>query len=308
MPRSKSKRRKLHVAKSHETDEKVRSSWRGMVRFGLVSFAVEAINARTPEEAPVRLHQLHAECHNRIRHQKTCPVHGPVSNDEIVSGYEVRKGKYVEISPEELDELRTDRERALTIDAFVAPEEIDVIYFDGRMYYLSPDGEHAREPYAVFLAALKRQKRWGVGQVVFSGREQVVAVRPYEGALQMALLNYAAEIRRPQDAIAAIGEARGSDKKLRLADQLIESWTDDDFDFSRYHDTYAEKMKDLIEAKVSGKKLVLPEVEEEPEVINLMEALKKSIGRQRTSQPASAHASPRGNSRKHPRAKRRHAS
>lgn len=117
-----------------------------MVRFGLVSFPVEAFNARSPEEAPIAFHQLHAECHSRIRYQKTCPVHGPISNDEIVSGYEVRKGEYVEIDPNELDELHTDGERALTIDAFVAPDEIDVIYFDGRMYYLSPDGEHAREP------------------------------------------------------------------------------------------------------------------------------------------------------------------
>jgi DNA end-binding protein Ku len=279
-----------------------------MVRFGLVSFPVEAFNAHAPGESPVALHQLHAECHSRIRHQKTCPVHGPVPNDEIVSGYEVRKGEYVEISPEELDELRTDGERALTIDAFVSPDEMDLIYFDGRMYYLSPDGDHAREPYGVILAALKRQKLWGVGRVVFSGRQQLVVVRPYEDALHMAMLKFAAEIRAPRSIVAAVAAVSSTDKKARLAEQLIESWTDGQFNFANYVDTYASQLKSLIESKVAGKKLVLPEVEEEPEVINLMDALRKSIGRHRKSPANPAHTTVRKSSRKPAQSKQKHAS
>jgi DNA end-binding protein Ku len=286
-----------------------------MVRFGLVSFPVEAFNAHAPGESPPTLHQLHAECHSRIRYQKTCPVHGPVTNDEIISGYEVRKGEYVEISSDDLDELRTDAERALTIDAFVSPDEMDPIYFDGRMYYLSPDGEHSREPYAVFLAALKHQNRWGVGQVIFSGKQQLVVVRPYEGALHMALLNFAAEIREPTDAVAAVATVSSTDKKVRLAEQLIESWTDENFDFANYKDDYNDKLKELIQAKVAGKKLVLPDVEEEPEVINLMDALRKSLGKHGNSQTTAARAPRQGTSRKSSRTshkssrpKRRHAS
>ncbi len=279
-----------------------------MVRFGLVSFPVEAFNAHSPGEAPLALHQLHAECHSRIRYQKTCPVHGPVTNDEIISGYEVRKGEYVEISADELDELRTDAERALTIDAFVSPAEMDPIYFDGRMYYLSPDGEHSREPYAVFLAALEHQKRWGVGQVIFSGKQQIVVVRSYQGALHMALLNFAAEIREPDDAVAAVATVSSTDKKVRLAEQLIESWTDENFDFANYKDDYNDKLKELIQAKVAGKKLVLPDVEEEPEVINLMDALRKSIGKHGDSKATAARAPRQGNSRKSARTRRRHAS
>src|SRR5580765_6878990 len=108
MARSKSAGRKPADGKSQGGAAKSRASWRGMVRFGLVSFPVEAFNAHSTEEAPIAFHQLHAECHSRIRYQKTCPVHGPISNDESVSGYEVRKGEYVEIDPDELDELRTD--------------------------------------------------------------------------------------------------------------------------------------------------------------------------------------------------------
>jgi len=297
--------------------KKARASWRGMVRFGLVSFPVEAFNARSQEDSELHFHQLHAECHSRIRYQKTCPIHGPVHNDEIVSGYEYSKGRYVELDPEELDQLRSHDERSLTIDTFVSPDELDVVYFDGRMYYLSPDGEQAREPYAVFLQALKEKDRWGVGQVVFSGKEQVVAVRPYHDALHMALLNYAAEVRDPSGTVAPLAQVKDVDKKIRLAEQLIESWSETKFDFSKYEDKYREQVQAIIDAKVAGRKLVVPEVEEEPAVINLMDALRKSVQRApgaRTPQKAKdrtmhRNGAPSGNGRHkaHP-GKRRHAS
>lgn len=290
--------------KTRRSSSGPRASWRGMVRFGLVAFPVEAFNAHSPEGSPLALHQLHAKCHSRIKYQKTCPIHGPCDNDEIVSGYEYSKGRYVEIDPEELDELGTDSERALTIDAFVASQEIDAIYFDGRMYYLSPDGDAAREPYAVFLEALRKRERWGIGQVVFSGREQLVALRPYDDALHMAMLNYAAEIRNPESTVAPPAAVKGSDRKVKLAEQLIESWSDDKFDFSKYEDTYVAKMKKLIDAKVHGREVVTPEVEEEPEVINLMDALKKSLGK---PAPAKEHEKPTPR-RKAAHARRRHAS
>src|SRR6185503_14317799 len=134
---------------SSKRTAKHRASWKGNLTFGLVSFPVQAFNARNAEQSDVHFHQLHAECHRRIRYAKMCPVHGEVTNDEIISGYEYAKGKYVEIEPEELDVLRTQTERSLTIDAFVEPDAIDPIYFDGRMYYLAPDGPVAEEPYAV---------------------------------------------------------------------------------------------------------------------------------------------------------------
>lgn len=248
-----------------------------MVRFGLVVFPVEAFNAHAPESGHLPLHQLHAKCHSRIRYQKTCPIHGPVTNDEIVSGYEYSKGHYVEIDAEELDELRTDEERSLTIDAFVTPAKLDPIYLDGRMYYLSPEGAAAREPYAVFLEALKRQERWGVGQVIFSGKQQVALLRPYRDALHMALLNYAAEIRDPESVVSPPEHVSEIEKKVKLAEQLIENWGEPHFDLSKYHDTYIEKEKALIKAKAEGREIVVSEPEERPQVINLMDALKKSM-------------------------------
>lgn len=264
---------------------RARASWRGMIRFGLVSFPCEAFNAHPASADHIALHQLHAECHSRVQYEKNCPIHGPIDNDEIVSGYEFSKGRYVEIDPEELDALRTQEERALTIDAFVEPSEIDPIYFDGRMYFLSPDGDQAREPYTVFLQALRKQERWGVGQVVMSGKDQLVLLRPYQDALHMALLNYEHEIRDPAKTVSALAKVPATDKKVKLAEQLVASWTDDKFDFSTYKDTYNDKMKALIDAKVRGEELVTPEVEDEPEVVNLMEALRKSLHHTGKSQP-----------------------
>ena len=130
-------KRKKTKAKSRS---KFRASWRGQLRFGLVSFEVQAVNAEIKENAEVHFHLLHEPDHERIHYAKMCPKHGEVPNDEIVEGYEYAKGKYVEFDKEELDSLRSEREKALTIDAFVSSDEIDPIYFDGRMYYLLPSG------------------------------------------------------------------------------------------------------------------------------------------------------------------------
>ncbi len=292
-----------------------RASWRGMVRFGLVSFPVEAFNAHSQEESQLHFHQLHAECHSRIRYQKTCPIHGPVPNDEIVSGYEYNKGQYVEIDPNELDKLHSQEQRTLTIDTFISPDELDLVYFDGRMYYLSADGDQAREPYAVFLEALQKENRWGIGQVVFSGKEQLVVVRPHEDALHMALLNYAAAIRDPHKTIVPLAQVKDMEKKVKLAEQLIENWSQTKFDFADYQDQYLEQVKAIIDAKVEGRELVMPEVEEEPAVINLMDALRKSVHAQQKASAGSKNKDGRasaakphsGRNRSHT-GKRRHAS
>jgi DNA end-binding protein Ku len=256
--------------------ENWRASWKGQLRFGLVSLAVEAVNARSREEGDIHFHQLHAKCHNRIRYEKVCPVHGEVENDEIVSGYEYSRGKYVEVEPEELDALRTEKEKSLTIDTFIEPEQLDLIYLDGRMYYLVPSGPDAQESYRVLASALEQEGRIGIGHIVMSGKDQVVAIRAHHDRLQMAMLNYEKELR--QDSDFPVSVAKVAPKKLKLAKDLIRSWSDRRFDFSAYEDQYRDRLAELIEAKVSGKETVeAPEDEEEPAVINLMDALKRSV-------------------------------
>lgn len=225
-------------------------------------------------------------CHSRIHYQKVCPIHGEVSNDEIVSGYEYGRGKYVEIEPEELDRLRTNREKALTIDAFVPPDEIDPIYYDGRMYYLLPAGPADREAYALLQAAMVRQERSGIGQVVFSGKDQLVLVRPRGDLLVMSMLNYTAEIRSPEDVEGTQRAAKSTPRKLKLAEDLAKASATRHVDLARYEDRYRERVEELIKAKAGGKEVVAPAEDEEEPVINLMDALKRSSLQERQGHAA----------------------
>jgi DNA end-binding protein Ku len=254
-----------------------RSSWKGYLRLSLVSIPVQAFNAAASDGGEFHFHQLHATCHSRIRYQKVCPVHGEVSNDEIVRGYEYAKGKYVIIDDDEIDKLRTANDRAINIDTFVSPDAIDPAYFDGRTYYLQPDGPIGQKPYAVLLEALAHQKRWAVGQGVFFGREQLLLVRPVEQVLCVEMLHYAAQVRSLESISADTSLPGVTKEELRLANKLIESSTRDKFDLAEYQDQYTLRVKELIEAKVAGKEIVAPPSDEEPPVINLMDALRKSV-------------------------------
>lgn len=144
------------------------------------------------------------------------------------------------------------------------------------MYYLIPLGTDSNEPYALLEAAMEKKGRWGVGQVVFSGREQLAVVRPLDGVLMMAMLNYDAEIRKPSEIEKEFTRAHTTARKLHVAEELVGKWHEGKFDFSEYKDRYRQKVKQAIEAKQNGEDVTAPE-EEEPEVINLMEALQRSI-------------------------------
>src|SRR4051812_20222278 len=270
---------KARAKRGRKSRSRFRASWRGQLRFGLVSFEVQAVNAENKENAEVHFHLLHEPDHERIHYAKVCPKHGEVPNEEIVEGFEYAKGKYVEFDKQELDVLRTDQEKSLSIDAFVTTDEIDPIYFDGRMYYLLPSGANSNEPYSLLGAAVEKKKRWGIGQVVFSGREQLAVVRPLDGVLTMAMLNYDAEIRKPSEIKSEFTRPRATGAKLRLAEDLISKWHEGDFEFSAYKDRYRQRVKEAIAAKKKGVELAPPEEEEEPEVINLIDALKKSVAR-----------------------------
>jgi DNA end-binding protein Ku len=258
-----------------------RASWKGELRFGLVRFTVEAINAHSPSGSDVHFHQLHDECGSRIEYHKVCPIHGEVEQNEIVMGYEVGRGKYVEVEPAELDALRTPAERALTIDEFIPPEELDSIYLDGRMYYLAPSEANDREPYHLVRRAMEESHRIGIGQVVFSGKEQLVAVRPYGPLLLMSMLNYAPELRDPGAIGVGTNGTSVSAKNVRLAKELIHSMEAAKFSLDDYQDRYRKQVKQLIAAKQKGKEIVAPPDEEE-EVINLMDALRRSLPGKRT--------------------------
>ncbi len=253
------------------------AGWRGTLAFGLVTFPVEAFNAFDREKSDIHFHQIHAKCHSRIHYQKVCPVHGEVPNDEIVSGYEYEKGKYVELEPRELEAVRSEADRALKVDAFVSPDAIDPLYFDGRMYYLMPAEAVSNEPYAVILEAMQREHRCAVGHLIFSGKDQIALIRPLDGVLQMAMLNFAAEIRSPKSIADQITKPANLARQVRMAQTLITEWSQDRFEFSKYEDKHRERVKELIESKVSGREIVTPVEKKPAKVLNLMDALQRSV-------------------------------
>src|SRR5207237_3135590 len=124
-------------------------------------------------------------------------IHGEVTKDEIVSGYEYSKGSYVIVDPGELDKLRTENERAIAIDSFIHPADVDPAYFSGRTYYLVPDGRVAQKPYAVLREVMAKEERYGIARLVLSGREQIAVVRPLDHLLVLNTLSYADQIKTP---------------------------------------------------------------------------------------------------------------
>jgi len=257
----------------------MRSSWKGYLKLSLVSVPVQAFNAQATGGGEIHFNQLHATCHSRIKYQKVCPIHGEVTKDEIVSGYEYAKGQYAIREPDEVDQLLTENDRAITIEEFVSPNTIDPVYFDGRTYYLAPEAPLGAKSYAVLCAAMVERKRYGIARVVFSGKEQLVMIRPVDRILTMSMLNYGAQVREPELMKDQVPEATYSAKELQLAEMLVDASTSKRFNFSKYEDLYTKRLTELIEAKVAGREVVAPPETEEISVINLMDALKQSLSK-----------------------------
>ena len=254
-----------------------RSVWKGFINFSLVAVPVKAYTANNSGSQRIALNQLHKECNSRINYKKTCPVHGEISADQIVSGYEFSEGQYVVVDPAEIEKLRPAKEKSINIAAFIQPDALDSNYFSGKNYYLLPDGPVAFKPYALIRRIMEETKRCAVAQMVFQQREQVVMVRPVGNILGMTLLSYDAEVRKPSEFDAEAPKVEVSPDELKLARTLIETLAVDDFDFTQYKDTYNDRLRELIELKIKGQEVVAPPEEAAPQVINLMEALQKSL-------------------------------
>ena len=252
------------------------SSWKGYLKISLVSVPVKAYTASS-SGAKISLNQLHAGCNSRINYKKTCPVHGEVPGTEIVSGYEYTKGQYVVIDTEELDKLRTERDRSIDISKFVAAGTVEPLYHSGKNYYLLPDGPVGQKPYQLIHDVMQKQDVHAVAQVVISKKEELVLVRPIDRLLTMTVLSYAAEVKEPQSFFDELVESQGSKEEVQLTTQLIDALTTTEFDLNQYKDLYTEKLTQLIEAKVAGKEIVAAAAEGEPQVINLMEAITRSM-------------------------------
>jgi DNA end-binding protein Ku len=253
------------------------SAWKGYLKVSLVSIPLRAVTASNGDAPQIRLNQLHKKCKSRIKYRKTCPIHGEVPNDEIVSGFEFSKGRYVVIDPDEVEKLRPQGDKSLSLDSFVPAAAIDPLYLAGQAYYLLPDGEVGQKAYSLLQKALVTESLQGVGTVVISRRQRLVRVRPVGQILSMEVLQHEAEVQRPEQFDDEVTAAKSTAQELKLTRSLLSAMTRDEFDPSAYKDTYIDELQELIDAKVEGREIVTHESVESRPVINLMDALKASM-------------------------------
>ena len=253
-----------------------RAIWTGAISFGLVNVPVKLYSATSPKS--VRFHQLSSKTGNRIKQKRVDPQTGDeVAFEDIVKGYELSPDRYVLIDPEELDALDPKATKTIDIEEFVDQSEIDPIYYD-HTYYLAPTTGGAKA-YRLLLDAMRQAGKVGIGRVVIRSKQQLCALRPTGDVMTMSTMLFGDEVLSPDriDELEAVDEAGASDRELAMAQQLIDSLSAE-FDPSRFHDEYRERVLDLIERKAAGEEIaVAPQAEEEAPAPDLMAALEASL-------------------------------
>jgi DNA end-binding protein Ku len=251
-----------------------RATWKGFLKVSLVTIPVKVFPA-TESAASISFNQLHAECQTRIQQKRWCShCEREVPNSELVKGYEFEKGRYVVVGDEDIQKVRVESTRVIDLAQFTDETAIDPIYVD-RAYYLAPDGPMASEAFAVMREGMAGKA--GIGKVALYGREYLVAVRPQKKGLVMYTLHHDAEIRSI-DEIEELNSVRAKVKpeEMKLAKQVIATF-DAELNLKDYKDEYREGLRKIIEAKIAGEEIVAPEVQEPAKVVDLMEALRRSL-------------------------------
>ena len=257
-----------------------RPSWRGQIRLALVSIPVEIFPA-TKAGRSIAFHQVHEPSGQRVRYEKVVPGIGPVDRDEILKGYEVEKGEYVLLDPEEIEKVKLESRKTLELTQFVDLTEIDPIYYD-KPYFVAPADDLAEEAFVVLREALKRTKKVGIGQLAMRGQEYVVSLKACGRGMVLETLRYADEVNKASSYFRDIGDATPDADLLELAETLIEKKAGA-FDAADFHNRYIEALQGLIAEKIKkkGKRVIQDKssdaVPKGSNVIDLMAALKKSI-------------------------------
>jgi DNA end-binding protein Ku len=256
-----------------------RAYWSGRIRLALVSIPVEIVPA-TKSTSRISFNQIHEPSGKRVRYEKVVPGIGPIDTADIVKGYEVEKNKYVLLTDDEIDDVKLEAKKSIDLSQFVDEDAIDAVYFDRPFYVIpSEEDEDAAEAYIVLRDALKKTKKIGLGQLVVRGQGSIVAIKPYGKGLLMETLRYADEIKKPDQVFDELPSKKVDADLVELAEELIEKKAGD-FQPEKFKDTYTVALRELIKAK--QEKRPPREIEEAPpasNVINLMDALKRSVGK-----------------------------
>ena len=275
-----------------------RPTWKGFLKVSLVTIPVRVYPA-TESAATISFNQLHDECQTRIQQKKWCPhCDREVASSEIVKGYEFSKGRYVVVDDEDLSKVRPPSTRVIDLVQFTDAGQLDPIYFE-RPYYLAPDGDVAGSSFAVMREGMANKV--GIGKLALYGREYLVAVQPREQGLVMYTLRQASEVR----AMSQIEELDRVPKTIKpaealLAKQVIETFHSD-LDLKVYRDDYQAELRRIIDAKIAGEEVVATPDEAPTKVVDLMEALRRSLDAVSAGKKAPAKAElPKGKAKKAP--------
>ena len=256
-----------------------RAYWKGYLKLSLVSCPV-ALFPASSEREKIRFHQINKATGNRIKYRKVdAETEEEVEASDIIKGYEVGKGEYIELEPEELEAVAIESTRTLEIDQFVPKNEIDELYLNNP-YYIVPDGEVGQQAFAVIREAIRKEGTVALGRVVFTSREHVIALEPRGKGLLGITLRYPYEIRKEDQYFDDIEDEKIPKDMLELASHIVETKSGH-FNPQKFEDHYEEELKALLKKKQAGEKIEAPKEREPAKVISLMDALRRSVGAER---------------------------
>ncbi len=266
-----------------------RAYWKGYLRLSLVSCPI-ALYPATSEREKVSFNQINSETGNRIRYRKVDAETGEeVPSDHIIKGYEVAKGEYVEVTDEELESVALESTKTIDIDEFVPRDEIDELY-NIRPYYIAPDGNVGQDAFVVIRNIIEQMKMVAIGRVVLTSREHVIAIVPRGKGLMGTLLRFPYEVRDSGEYFDDIPNVKLTKDMMDLARHIVETKRGH-FKPEAFEDHYEHALKELIEKKAKGEKIEAPKEEPTGKVINLMDALRRSVqAEKQTARPAPARA------------------
>jgi DNA end-binding protein Ku len=252
-----------------------RAYWKGYLKLSLVSCPI-ALFPATSEREKISFHQLNKKTGHRIKYRKVDADSGDeVDSADIIKGYEVGKGDYIELDPEELEAVAIDSKRTIDIDEFVPRDEIDELYLNSP-YYIAPDGEVGQQAFAVIREAIRKEGMVAIGKVVFTSREHIIALEPRGKGLLGMTLRYLYEVRNEADYFGDIPDEKIPKDMLDLASHIVKT-KEGNFDPSKFEDQYEDALKELLKKKQEGKPIEQPERPKPTNVVNLMEALRRSV-------------------------------
>ena len=281
-----------------------RAYWKGYLKLSLVSCPI-ALFPATSEREKISFHQINKETGNRIRYKKVDADSGDeVDNADIVKGYEIAKGEYIEVEPEELEAVAIESKRVIDIEEFVPRREIDELYLRDP-YYIVPDGEVAQQAFAVIREAIRKEGMVALGKIVFTSREHIIALEARGKGMLGLTLRYPYEVRKEEEYFDTIEDEKIPKDMIDLAIHIVETKTGH-FKPQQFKDQYEDALKDLLRRKQKGEKIERPKERAPSNVINLMDALRQSLKDGGGGTRRSASRSSARNAKKPARAHARH--